>query len=274
MPTEIQGPGRNLMLMKNPDDYNEKINALVHKGERVDDLQRNGLLIIQDPSLFCFGVDAVLLSSFIKTRPGASVCDLCTGNGIIPILISDKTDCGHIDAVELQDKSYDLARRSVELNGLSDRINIIHGDVNDMPQTLGRSCYDVITVNPPYMKESSGLNNMSEARNIARHEIFLSLDECVSAAAALLKPNGHLFMVHRPARLTDLVLSMNEHGLEPKRLRLVTPYVGKSPNLLLMEAVKNGGRELKIEPVLYMYNEDGSYTDELKEFYGMQPSDS
>ena len=311
---------------------------LVRPGERVDDLQRAGLRIIQDPELFCFGMDAVLLSAYVQMKKARRGLDLGTGNGIIPILLSDRTDCLSLTALEIQEASADLAKRSVALNGLGDRISIVRGDIREADRIFAAASFDFITCNPPYRQAGSGRitgtpagggkaigtsagsgritgtpagggkaivasagsgritgtsagNNPQgqsqengqrkgnaapdqtagtcgiDPRAIARHEILCSFEDVVRAAAALLRPGGHFYLVHRPLRLAELITKLCTSGLEPKRMRLVYPHVDKAPNMVLLDCVRGGAPELRVEPPLIVYDGNGSYTPELLEIY-------
>ena len=291
---------------------------LVRPGERVDDLQRAGLRIIQDPELFCFGMDAVLLSAYVQMKKARRGLDLGTGNGIIPILLSDRTDCLSLTGLEIQEASADLAKRSVALNGLGDRISIVRGDIREADRIFAAASFDFITCNPPYRQAGSGRitgtpagggkaigtsagsgritgtpagnnpqgqrqeNGQSkrdsapdqtagtcgiDPRAIARHEILCSFEDVVRAAAALLRPGGHFYLVHRPLRLAELITKLCTGGLEPKRMRLVYPHVDKAPNMVLLDCVRGGAPELRVEPPLIVYDGNGAYTPELLEIY-------
>ena len=321
---------------------------LVRPGERVDDLQRAGLRIIQDPELFCFGMDAVLLSAYVQMKKARRGLDLGTGNGIIPILLSDRTDCLSLTGLEIQEASADLAKRSVALNGLGDRISIVRGDIREADRIFAAASFDFITCNPPYRQAGSGRitgtpagggkaigtsagsgritgtpagggkaivasagsgritgtpagggkaigtpagNNPRgqsqengqpkgdaapdqtagtcgiDPRAIARHEILCSFEDVVRVAAALLRPGGHFYLVHRPLRLAELITKLCTGGLEPKRMRLVYPHVDKAPNMVLLDCVRGGAPELRVEPPLIVYDGNGSYTPELLEIY-------
>ena len=235
--------------------------------EAVDDLQLNGLRIIQKKQGFRFGVDAVLLSDFAAQTKSKSTLDLCTGNGIIPILLSAKCDTQKICGLEIQADICDMAKRSVELNGLSPRVEITQGDLKNASEIYGRGSFDKITCNPPYMKSGAGLLNDADAKIIARHEIMCTLEDVIRTSAELLTPSGKLFMVHRPSRLADIICTMREYKIEPKLLRLVCPAVGKPPNLVLISGAKGGNAELKCLPPLYLFNADGTETEELKKIY-------
>ena len=238
------------------------------EGERVDDLQRNGYKIIQHQNKFCFGMDAVLLSGFAKVKPKEKVVDLGTGTGIIPILLEAKTGASHLIGLEIQEESADMARRSVELNGLTEKIQIVTGDIKDASKILGASSFDVVTSNPPYMAGSHGLVNPGDAKAIARHEILCSLEDVIREAAGLLKEKGRFYMVHRPHRLVDIMALMRKYRLEPKRMRLVYPFIDKEPNMVLIEGLLGGNPQLTVDKPLIVYEECGKYTDEIYEIYG------
>lgn len=238
------------------------------ENERIDDLQRNGYRIIQNSEKFCFGMDAVLLSGFVRAKPGANVLDMGTGTGIIPLLLAAKTQAAHISALEIQAQSADMARRSVRLNGLDDRIDIVTGDIKEADRIFNAASFDVVTCNPPYMIGSHGLMNPDGPKAIARHEILCTLDDVVRAAARLLKPGGSFFMVHRPFRLAEIITVMTGYRLEPKRMQLVYPYVDKEPNMVLIEGCRGGRPRMSVEKPLIVYREPNVYTDEIYEVYG------
>ncbi len=237
-------------------------------GERVDDLQRNNYQIIQSTNKFCFGMDAVLLSGFTRVMQGENVLDLGTGTGIIPILLEAKTEGKHFSGLEIQAESSDMARRSVALNQLEDKIDIITGDIKEASKIFGMASFDVVTSNPPYMNHSHGLTNPAEAKAIARHELLCTLEDVVREAARCLKPNGRFYLVHRPHRLAEIIRTLSEHKLEPKRMKLVHPYLEKEPNMVLIEAVKSGKPYLIVEAPLIVYKEPKVYTQEIYDIYG------
>lgn len=237
-------------------------------GERIDELQRNGYRIIQNRNRFCFGMDAVLLSGFTYVNPGGQVLDLGTGTGIIPILLEAKTKGEHFTGLEIQEDSADMARRSVALNGLQGRIDIVTGDIKDASAIFGASSFDVVTTNPPYMIGQHGLRSADEAKAIARHEILCTLEDVVRESARLLKPQGHFFMVHRPFRLAEIICVMHDYGLEPKRMKLVHPFADKEPNMVLIEGVRGGRSRMTVEKPLIVYRQQGVYTDEIYDIYG------
>ena len=309
-------------------------NEYLRPGERIDDLQRGrstpgqsnsrlqtfdadcgeknapqpcGLRIIQDPARFCFGMDAVLLSAYVQMKKARRGLDLGTGNGIIPILLSDRTDCEHLTGLEIQPASADLARRSLALNGLEDRISIVQGDIKEADRIFAAASFDFITCNPPYRTvgsgkvsgtpaggtgatsaENSGSSNgkrkAAEAaqaavsrigdplqgfdpRAIARHELLCTFEDVARVTARLLRPGGHFYLVHRPLRLPELITTLCARGLEPKRMRLVYPHIDQAPNLVLLDCVRGGAPELRVEPPLIVYEKDGSYTPELLKIY-------
>ncbi len=237
---------------------------------RTDDLQikgRNGknLMIYQNPDSFCFGVDAVLLSAFARVKKNENVLDMCSGNGIIPLLLSAKTNAAHIDAVEIQADSAGLAQKSVALNGLQEVISV---KIDDIKTYTAEKKYDCITCNPPYKEASGGKACESESIAVARNEILCSITDVCECASRNLKYGGLLFMIHRPERLADVICAMRSCDIEPKRVRTVHSYENKPPVLLLFEGRKCGNAKLIFEKPLIIYNPDGSYTDEVLEIYG------
>lgn len=247
-----------------------KKNINLKNGERLDDLQLNDLHIIQNSEKFCFGMDAVLLSSFSsKTiRKNDDILDLGTGTGIIPILLSAKTEAKHISALEIQEESVDMAKRSVILNGLDEKIDIIHGDIKTASQFFGAAVFDAITTNPPYMNDNNGIKNPDIPKAIARHEILCTLDDIARESSKMLKPQGRLYMVHRPFRMTEILCTLSKYRLETKRICMVQPFISKEPNMLLIEAVKFGKPFVKFEPPVIVYDTPGNYTEQLLKIYG------
>ena len=241
---------------------------LLKENERIDDLQRNGYRIIQDPERFCFGMDAVLLSGFAAVKDGARVLDLGTGTGIIPILLSAKTGAAHLTGLEIQEDSADMAGRSVALNGLEEKIDIVTGDIKEAGSIFDAASFDVITCNPPYMIGRHGLRNPEDAKAIARHEILCTLEDVVEQTAKLLKPGGKFFLVHRPFRLAEIMVTLKKYKLEPKRMQLVYPFVDKEPNMVLLEAARGGRPRMTVEKPLIVYREPGVYMAEIYDIYG------
>ncbi len=237
-------------------------------GERLDELQRNGYVIIQDPKRFCFGMDAVLLSGFAQVKSGERALDLGTGTGIIPILLEAKTNGTHFTGLEIQQESADMAKRSVRLNKLESKIEIVSGDIKDASRIFGASSFHVVTVNPPYMIGNHGLQNNLDAKTIARHEILCTLEDIMRESAKLLLPKGRFYMVHRPFRLSEIMCVMTKYGIEPKRMRLVYPYIDREPNMVLIEGLCGGKPRMTVEKPLIVYQAQGVYTDEIIEWYG------
>lgn len=242
--------------------------VVLKENERIDDLERNGYHIIQDTSRFCFGMDAVLLTGFARVKQGARVLDLGTGTGIIPILLEAKTEAEHLTGLEIQEDSADMARRSVLLNGLEHKIDIVTGDIKEAGSLFDAASFDVITCNPPYMIGQHGFTNEEDAKAIARHEILCTLEDVVSQTAKLLKPGGNFFMVHRPFRLAEIMTVLQAYKLEPKRMQLVYPFVDKEPNMVLIEANRGGRPRMTVEKPLIVYREPGVYMPEIYDIYG------
>ncbi len=235
--------------------------------ERLDDLQ-NGYFIIQNPENFCYGADAVLLSGFARVKPGERALDLGTGTGIIPILLKAKTPGEHFTGLEIQEESAEMARRSVAYNHLEDAVTIQTGDIREAAAIFGRASFSVVTCNPPYMTGNHGLVNPHLPKAIARHEILCTLEDVISQAAQVLEPRGRFYMVHRPFRLAEIMGVMMKYKLEPKRMRLVYPYVDKEPNMVLIEGMLGGNPRITVEKPLIMYERPGVYTEEIRRIYG------
>ena len=243
---------------------------MIRSNERLDDLGRNGYQLIQDPQKFCFGIDAVLLSDYAKVKRGEKALDLCTGNGVIPILLEAKNRGEHYSGLEIQPECVDLARRSVSYNHRDDKISIVEGDVCNASQIFGRESMEVVTVNPPYMIGQHGITNEADAKTIARHEIKCTLDDVVRESSRILKFNGRFYMVHRPFRLVEIFTTMTRYHIEPKRMRLVHPYADKEPNMVLIEGLKGGKSRITVEKPLVVYKEPNVYTDEIYDIYGYE----
>lgn len=249
--------------------------------ERIDDLQRRGCRIIQRPDLFCFGMDAVLLAAWAAAGRGDRVLDLCSGNGIVPILMDARLPeevrgegSVHFTGIEISSICVDMARRSAQMNGQSERIHFLQGDVREI---CGRKSgelqwtpdhFDCVTVNPPYMTWGGGVTGENEEKTIARHEVLCTVDDVAAAASRALKVSGHLYMVHRPHRLADVFRACDRHSLAVKRLRTVHPFADREANLILIDAVKGGRSYVHVEKPMIIFRREGVYTEELKELYG------
>ena len=244
-------------------------NLFLKEGERIDDLERNGYKIIQDRKRFCFGMDAVLLSGFAQVKENEKVLDMGTGTGIIPILLEAKTVGEDFYALEIQQDSADMAKRSVILNHLEEKVHIVQGDIKEASVIFKPASFDVVTSNPPYMIGAHGLQNPYMAKAIARHEVLCTLEDVVSQASKVLKDRGRFFMVHRPFRLAEIFSVLTRYKLEPKRMQLVYPYIDREPNMVLIEALKGGNSRITVEKPLIVYEKPGVYTKDILEIYDM-----
>ena len=268
----------------------ESPNLTIKPDERIDDLQCRGYQIIQNSGMFCFGMDAVLLANYVRFKRGGRYLDLGTGTGIIPILLAAKEygedtptrderldsmeKCGEsLDynarfvGLELQPACADMASRSVSLNGLDGLVRIDNGDIKEVSCNYKKASFDIVTSNPPYIKGSHGLENPDAPKNIARHEVHVTLDQVVAAAEYALRPGGSFYMIHKPFRLAEIFECLHEHRLEPKRMQLVHPYIDKEPNMVIVEAVKGGNSMIKIDPPMIVYKAPGVYTEQLLATY-------
>lgn len=241
---------------------------IINDDERIDDLQRNGYRIIQKKDGFRFGMDAVLLSGFARVNAGECVLDLGSGTGIIPILLEAKTEGKHFTGLEIQEDAAEMADRSVRLNHLEEKVNIVCGDLKEASRIFGAASFDVVTSNPPYMNDSHGLKNPDIRKAIARHEVLCTLEDVVREAGKVVKPGGRFYMVHRPHRLTEIITALTAHKLEPKRIKFVHPYLDRDANMVLIEAVRGGNPMVKLEKPIIVYKEPGVYTEEIYDIYG------
>ena len=243
---------------------------MIFPQERLDDLQINNLKLIQNPNWFCFGVDAVLLSDFASKgiKKNSKILDLCSGNGIIPVLLTAKTENTHITGLEIQSEVAEMAKRSIILNNIEDRAVMLCGDLKNSVDIFGKSVFDAVTCNPPYKENHGGIQNKTDNLTIARHEILCSLEDIIGVSSSLLKPGGKLFMIHRPERLADILCLMRSYKIEPKRLRFVHPSPSKTATMILVEGARQGNPKLFLDPPLYVHDENGDYTDEINEIYG------
>ena len=247
---------------------NKNINLL--DDESIDDLQLDNLFLIQKKQGFRFGVDAVLLSNFANIKNRHRVVDLCTGTGIVPFLIYGKYKPKEIIGVEIQEDMVEMANRSSKYNEVEDIVKFINADLKDTSFLKSLGTFDVLTVNPPYKLNNSGILNPDDKLAIARHEILCNLEDVIRASRRLLKDNGRMYIVHRPERLIDIFELMRKYKIEPKRVQMIHPKVNKAPNIVLVEGQRDGGAYLKWEAPLYVYNEDGTYTKEINKIYGRE----
>lgn len=241
---------------------------LINEDESIDDLQLKGLNLIQKKDGFKFGIDAVLLSDFANVKTKHRVIDLCTGTGIIPFLLYGKYNPSEIVGVEIQEDMVEMAERSVKLNSLDNKVSFINIDLKDIEELKKLGRFDVLTVNPPYKLNNSGILNPLDKLAIARHEIMCNLEDVIYAARVLLKDNGRMFIVHRPERLADIFCFMRKYKIEPKRVKMIYPKANKAPNIVLVEGQRDGGAYLKWDTPLYVYDENGNYTNEIDKIYG------
>lgn len=251
--------------MKDSHSMKEK-EPLLLPGERLDDLLTHELKIIQSPEVFSFSLDAVLLARFAGVPPRGRLLDLCTGNGVIPLLLSTRTEAS-IDGVEIQPRLADMARRSIQLNGLNHKINIIENDLREW--SVEGELYDAVTVNPPYLPVQSGDHKDNHHQAMARHELGCKLEDVIAACSRAVRRGGRISMVHRPSRLVDIIVLMRRYRIEPKRIRFVHPRQDAEANMILIEGTREGRPEVRLLPPLLVYGEDGDYTSELLAvFYG------
>ncbi|WP_309274930.1 tRNA1(Val) (adenine(37)-N6)-methyltransferase [Paenibacillus sp.] len=241
-------------------------NCFLEPSERIDDLLTHDLHIIQSDEVFSFSMDAVLLARFAGIPPKGRILDLCTGNGVIPLLLTTRTKA-HIEGIEIQPRLAGMAKRSVNMNDMQERIMIREGDLRELYKETGYGVYDAITVNPPYMPLNGSDIKLNQHQAIARHEISCTLEEVIEACYRLVKPGGKISMVHKPQRLGDIMALMRQYRLEPKRLRFVHPRAHLEANMVLIEAARDGKPEVRLLPPLIVYNEHNQYCPEIMEIY-------
>lgn len=238
----------------------------LYEKERLDDLLTHHLRIIQSDEVFSFSMDAVLLARFAAVPKRGKIIDLCTGNGVIPLLLSTRTQA-QIEGLEIQPRLADMARRSIQLNALQDRVTIREGDLRELVQQTGHGAYDALTVNPPYMPLTGGDLKLNRHQAIARHEIHCTLEEVISSSMRLLRTGGKLSMVHKPQRLGEIMTLLRQYRLEPKVIRFVHPRAGMEANMVLIEALRDGKPDVRVLPPLIVYEENGEYCKEIYEIY-------
>ncbi|MCZ8517530.1 tRNA1(Val) (adenine(37)-N6)-methyltransferase [Paenibacillus filicis] len=238
----------------------------IYERERIDELLTHDLKIIQSDEVFSFSLDAVLLGRFCSVPPRGRVVDLCSGNGVIPLLLSTRTKAS-LTGVEIQERLADMAVRNVKINGLEDRIEMLRMDLKEAPERLGNGTFDTVTVNPPYLPVPNGEQNVNAHIAAARHEVFCTLDDVVRVSSRLVKSGGKVAMVHRPSRLIDICCTMRQYRLEPKRIRFVHPRADMEANMVLIEAMRDGKPEIRTLPPLIVYKQGTEYTEELMDVY-------
>ncbi|MHB8034260.1 SAM-dependent methyltransferase [Clostridium botulinum] len=246
------------------------MDRIIKEDETLDDLQLKGIHVIQKKQAFRFGIDAVLLANFPTIKNGAKVVDLCSGTGIISFILAGKTNASNIIGIEIQKEIADMAKRSIKYNNLQEKVRFIEGDLKNLKLLKDIEKVDVVTVNPPYKTQGTGIININDKNAISRHEICCTLDDVVKAAKVLLKDKGKLYMIHRPDRIVDIMNVMRKYYIEPKLIRTIHPAVDKPPSMILIEGQKNGGKFLKWDRPLYIYDENNKYTNEIKRIYGME----
>lgn len=246
---------------------------MVGENERIDFLHRKGYKIIQNPQVFCFGIDAVLLADFAKAKKEDKVLDIGTGTGIIPILMFARYENKSYLGIDIQEDMVKMAKRSIQMNRLENNIEIRWLNVKDIKSHYPPESFDIITTNPPYIRGNSGIISKNKSKMISRHEITCSLEDIIKNSAYALKDKGHFYMIHRPNRLVDIMFLMRHYRIEPKRMRMVYPSKAKAPTMILIEGIKHANTDLIVEAPLYVYNQQGQYTDEINEIYGRDKKD-
>ena len=247
---------------------NNKNKIKLENDERIDDLEFKNLKIIQNIKGFCFGVDAVLLSDFAKNiKQNANVLDLGTGTGIIPILLCGKTKLNKIIGIEIQRSVYEIAKKNIILNNLENRFEVINENITNLDNIYEKNSFDAIVTNPPYKEENTGITNEDEVKQISRHEISANLEDFIEISSKLLKDKGEFYIIHRPERIVDLLSEMRKYKIEPKEIRLVFSNKNNSPKMVLVKGVKNAKKYINFRENLYIYDENGNYTDEILEIY-------
>lgn len=243
----------------------------IKKDERIDDLGIKNLKIIQNKKWFCFGIDSVLLANFAKNiKKDSYVLDLGTGSGIMPTLLCGKTELKKVVGIEIQKDVCDMAKRSIELNKINEKFEIICDSILNLNKYFEKQTFDVVITNPPYKKKNTGIINPDEPKMIARHEITANLEDFIRVAKDLLKDKGEFYMVHRPERLVDIFELMRKYKIEPKEIRFIFSNKNEEPKMVMIKGVKNAKSFLKIYPNLYIYEEDGKYTEEIKNIYELK----
>ena len=238
--------------------------------ERIDDLQYKGLKIIQDPNSFCFGIDSIMLANFVKkAKKDCKIVDLGTGSGVLGLLLCKKIEPSKVIGVEIQNEVADMAQRSIEMNNLQSKFEIINEDIKNIidKKIIEKNSIDIVVTNPPYKEIENGAKNTNMKKLISRHETTAKLSDFIEIAAKLLKDKGSFYIVNKTERISDIIFEMKKNKIEPKEIKLIQPHINSEPNLVLIKGVKCGRSFLKVDKTLIVYNKDGSYTDELNKIY-------
>ncbi len=251
---------------------------ILNENERIDELNINDLKVIQNKEYFMFGIDSVILSSLVKSTSSSNVIvDFCTGSGVIPILLTPRVKYKKIIGVELQKEMYDLAVRNIKLNSLENDVSVINKDIKEYKEIIryirenvsSSGNVDVIVCNPPYKEVGTGVINENSVKYIARHEEKCTLEDIFISSSKLLKTKGKLYLVHKPDRLADLICLARKYNLEVKEITMLQPTKEKKPSIVFVEYVKDGKKGLNISPVILEFDDNGNYTDKIKEIYRM-----
>lgn len=253
-------------------------NIFLEENERIDELNIDGLRVIQNKEYFLFGMDSVLLSNFVKgVKSTDIIVDLGTGSMVIPIILSTKTTAKKIVGVEIQQEMYDLAVRNISLNKLQEKLSVIQEDVTNVKEVLGKvkditkeETVDVVISNPPYKQIGTGTTNINSVKYIARHEDKCKLEDIFKLGSKLLKSKGKMYIVHKPERIADLISFARKYNLEAKRIRFMQAKIDKVASLVMIEYIKDGGIEARVESVLIEYDDSDNYTKDILDIYGME----
>ena len=244
-----------------------RVSMLRREGETVDELLGRRVKILQKEKGYRFSVDALLLAHFVRVKKGDLIVDLGTGSGVIAITVAQRKECSHVIAVDIQEKLVDMARRSVMLNNLEEKVDIRHGDIREIETLFRPRSFDVSIFNPPYRKASSGKLNPDAEKSVARHEIKGTMHDFLKASVYVLRRSGRAYIIYPATRMVEILSSMRTAGVEPKRMRIVHSRNASRGEFVLVEGIKNGREELEVLPPLIIYSEDGQYTEAMKSVF-------
>lgn len=242
------------------------MDVMLNENERLDDLEYKGLRLIQDKNGYCFTSDAVLLANMVRAGKNDVVVDFGCGNGVVAILVAGKTTAKSVVGIEMQECAYELAVRNVELNAMQDRIRLINDDIINADRVLGKESVSVVVCNPPYFEKDSGQKRVSESVALSRHESTCNLDDIVTKASEVLKYGGKLWMIHKCERMAEVLTSMSNHNLEPKKVTLIYPKANKIPDTFVVEGKKSSASGMKIDSIV-VYDQEGNMTEQAKRLY-------